>query len=143
MRLQSPSAIASIAPSMRRNGSTESLVDAGFLPSMVAFCSGICDEIDWTMGLAALPVLHTQICRQALHEILHAKNQRPTCSTAYNDFSESMKQALAICSVRGIALKTVLERMLGQSKVCTMITHEAACDHYDRSQVSGLSPHSQ
>ena len=88
MRLQSPSAIASIAPSMRRNGSTESLVDAGFLPSMVAFCSGICDEIDWTMGLAALPVLHTQICRQALHDILHANT------------SDLHEQLLTVTSVR-------------------------------------------
>ena len=62
MRLQSPSAMASTAPSMRRKGSTASLVLAGFLPSMVAFCSGICAEMAWTMGLAALPVLQTQIC---------------------------------------------------------------------------------
>ena len=62
MRLQSPSAMASMAPSMRRKGSTASLVVAGFLPSIVALCSGICAEIAWTIGLAALPVLHTQIC---------------------------------------------------------------------------------
>ena len=62
MRLQSPSAMASMAPSMRRKGSTASLVLAGFLPSIVALCSGICAEMAWTIGLAALPVLHTQIC---------------------------------------------------------------------------------
>lgn len=65
MRLQSPNAMASMAPSMRRKGSTASLVVAGLRPSTVLACSGICAEMARTRGRAALPVLHTQIWRRA------------------------------------------------------------------------------